>query len=190
MDTGPIIILANDQKCCYYQSSIQYIARIITTILHHNRDTTVIILAQGFYRSIMVRYGAYKFKGSEINMTTFEEIHHAFFYVSSDDYGMNRAFLCLDNGEIIYRSEWDDPKEEDEDEFVIEFAEVHLQDDLDLVQRIFSRRGAYRRFKELLDERGLLQTLYDYEDIREKEALGEWVQDNEIELESQTAKSS
>ena len=40
----------------------------------------------------MVRYGAYKFKGSEINMTTFEEIHHAFFYVSSDDYGMNRAF--------------------------------------------------------------------------------------------------
>jgi hypothetical protein len=40
MDTGPIIILANDQKCCYYQSSIQYIARIITTILHHNRDTT------------------------------------------------------------------------------------------------------------------------------------------------------
>jgi len=42
MDTGPIIILANDQKCCYYQSSIQYIARIITTILHHNRDTTVI----------------------------------------------------------------------------------------------------------------------------------------------------
>ena len=41
MDTGPIIILANDQKCCYYQSSIQYIARIITTILHHNRDTTI-----------------------------------------------------------------------------------------------------------------------------------------------------
>jgi len=51
-------------------------------------------------------------------MTTFEEIHDAFFYVSSADYGMNRAFLCLDNGEIIYRSEWDDQKEEDEDEFV------------------------------------------------------------------------
>jgi len=40
MDTWPIIILANDQKCCYYQSSIQYIASIITTILHPNRDTT------------------------------------------------------------------------------------------------------------------------------------------------------
>jgi len=45
MDTGPIIILANDQKCCYYQSSIQYIARIITTILHHNRDTTLSALS-------------------------------------------------------------------------------------------------------------------------------------------------
>jgi hypothetical protein len=145
-------------------------------------------------------------------MTTFEEIHDAFSYVSSAEYGMNRAFLCLDSDEIYYRSEWDDPKieDEDEDEFdcdhfieiphkndlglgqvlVIEFAEEHLPDDLDLVQRIFDRPGAYRRFKDLLDERGLLQTWYDYEDTRDKEALRAWIQDNRIELESQTAESS
>ncbi|NYT10252.1 MAG: hypothetical protein GKC09_10035 [Methanosarcinales archaeon] len=149
-------------------------------------------------------------------MTTFDEIHHAFSYVSSAEYGMNKAFLCLDNGEIYYRSEWDDPKiededeDEDEDEFdcnhfieiphkndldlgqvlVIEFAEEHLPDDLDLVQRIFDHRGAYRRFKDLLDERDLLQTWYDYEDTREKEALRTWIQDNRIELEPQAAESS
>ena len=137
-------------------------------------------------------------------MATLDEIDDAFFYVSSAEYGMNRAFLCLDNGEIHYRSEWDDPGDEDEDEFdcdhfieiphkndlnlgqvlVIEFAEEHLPDDLDLVQRIFDHRGAYRRFKDLLDERGLLQTWYDYEDTREKEALRAWIQDNRIELES------
>ena len=36
--------------------------------------------------------------------------------LAQDSY--QRAFLCLDNGEIVYRSEWDDPEEEDEDEFV------------------------------------------------------------------------
>jgi len=143
-------------------------------------------------------------------MTTFDEIHDAFFYVSSAEYGMHKAFLCLDNGEIYFRSEWDDPKDEDEDEFecdhfieiphkndlnlgqalVIEFAEEHLPGDLGLVQRLFARRGAYRRFKELLEERGLLQTWYDYENTSQKEALREWIQENGIELESQTVESS
>ena len=141
-------------------------------------------------------------------MATFDEIDEAFFYVSSAEYGMHRAFLCLDNGEIYYQSEWDDPKDEDEFEcdhfieiphkndlnlgkmLVIEFAEEHLSDDLDLVQRIFNRRGAYRRFKDLLDERGLLQTWYDYENTKDKEALRAWIQDNGIELESQTTESS
>ena len=38
-------------------------------------------------------------------MATFDEIHDAFLFVSSDEYGMNRALLCLDNGEIYYHSE-------------------------------------------------------------------------------------
>jgi len=33
-------------------------------------------------------------------MATFYESHDAFLFVSSDGYGMNRAVLCLDNGEI------------------------------------------------------------------------------------------
>ncbi|MFZ1316678.1 MAG: UPF0158 family protein [Methanothrix sp.] len=136
-------------------------------------------------------------------MTTFDEIHNAFLYVCSAEYGMNRAFLCLDNGEIYYQSEWDDPKDEDEFEcdhfipiphknelnlgqmLVIEFAEEHLPDDLNTIRRIFGRRGAYRRLKDLFDERGLLQTWYDYENARQREALREWAKDNEIELESQ-----
>ncbi len=143
-------------------------------------------------------------------MATFDEIDEAFFYVSSAEYGMHRAFLCLDNGEIYFRSEWDDPEDEDEDEFdcdhfieiphkndlnlgqalVIEFAEKNLPDDLDLVRSIFERRGAYRRFKKLLDERGLLQIWYDYENTSQKEALRAWIRENRIELEPQTAESS
>jgi hypothetical protein len=50
-------------------------------------------------------------------MATFDEIHDAFLFVSSDGYGMNRAVLCLDNGEIYYHCEDGAIDELDEDEF-------------------------------------------------------------------------
>jgi hypothetical protein len=135
-------------------------------------------------------------------MVTFDEIQDAFSFVSSNEYGMNRAVLCLDNGEIYYHSENGDLDELDEDEFdcdnfvviphkndldlgqrlVFDFAEQHLADDLDRVQQIFSRRGAYRRFKDFLEQKDLLQDWYDFESQREEEALREWALDNKIEL--------
>ena len=65
---------------------------------------------------------------------------------------------------------------------VFDFAEQRLADELDRVQQIFSYRGAYRRFKDLLDHKGLLQSWYDFENQREEEALREWALDNKIEL--------
>lgn len=138
-------------------------------------------------------------------MATFDEIHSAFLFVSSDGYGMNRALLCLDNGEIFYHSENGGLDELNEDDFdcdhfieiphkndldlgqnlVFEFSEQHFPDDLDLVQRIFSRRGAYGRFKALIEERDLLQSWYDFENQRDEEALLEWARENKVELEPQ-----
>jgi len=67
---------------------------------------------------------------------------------------------------------------------VFEFAEQRLPDDLDLVQQIFRRRGAYARFKALLEDRGLLQSWYDFENRREEEALRKWCLQNEVELQT------
>jgi len=140
-------------------------------------------------------------------MATFDEIQNAFFFVSSDEYGMNRALLCLDDGEmgeIYYRSENGDLNELDEDEFdcdhfieiphkndldlgqrlVFEFVETQMPDELDRVRQIFSYRGAYRRFKDFLECRGLLQSWHDFENQREEEALLEWCRENEIKLKS------
>jgi len=137
-------------------------------------------------------------------MATFEEIQEAFFFVSSQEYGMHSAVLCLDDGKIYYHSEWGDLDELDEDKFdcdtfieiphkndldlgqslVFEFAEQRLTDDLDLVQQIFSWRGAYARFKALLEDRGLLQSWYDFENRREEEALRKWCLQNEVELQT------
>lgn len=50
-------------------------------------------------------------------MATFDDIYNAFLFVSSDSYGMNRALLCLDNGEIYFHSEMGDLDELDEDKF-------------------------------------------------------------------------
>ena len=137
-----------------------------------------------------------------MKMVTFDEIQDAFLFVSSDEYGMNRALLCLDNGEIYYHSEMGTFDELDEDKFdcdhfieiphkndldlgerlVFDFAEQHLADELDSVQQIFSHRGAYRRFKDFLERKDLLQSWYDFASQREEEALREWARDFKIEL--------
>ncbi len=116
---------------------------------------------------------------------------------------MNRAVLCQDDGEIYLHSEDGVFDELDEDEFdcdnflviphknelnlgqslVFEFVEQQMPDDLARVQGIFSHSGAYRRFKDLLDHRGLLEDWYDFESLREEEALREWCRENEVELE-------
>jgi hypothetical protein len=137
-------------------------------------------------------------------MATFDEMHDAFLFVSSDGYGMNRAVLCLDNGEIYFHSEDGVFDELDEDTFdcdnfiviphkndldlgqslVFDFVEQQMPDDSGRVQGIFSHRGAYSRFKDLLDHRGLLENWYDFESHREEEALREWCRENEVKLKS------
>ena len=85
---------------------------------------------------------------------------------------------------------------------------VHLPDkyDLDLGQRlvwrfvgieipglepkvrdIFSRRGAYRRWKDFLDYNDLLDKWYTFENESTREALLDWCKANEVPIEDSTA---
>lgn len=134
-------------------------------------------------------------------MVTFEEIEDAFFFVSSEAYGMNRALLCLDNGEISYHSENGDLNKLDENIFdcdnfleiphkndlglgaslALEFAQLRMPEDWPQVDCIFHRPEAYRRFKELLGRKEMLQSWYDFENQREHEALQEWCRENGID---------
>jgi hypothetical protein len=47
---------------------------------------------------------------------------------------------------------------------------------------IFSRRGAYRRYKELLVRRDALERWYDFSNKSEAAALREWCAENGIDL--------
>jgi hypothetical protein len=134
---------------------------------------------------------------------SFSDIEAAFMYVSSEMYGMNTAVLCKDTGKILYRSDmaeideiedeedldWDQcvevPHKNDLDlgrNLVFEFVEENLPSDYERVRRIFRRRGAYARYKDLLERRGLLQEWYNVENTREERAIRKWCEENEIEL--------
>lgn len=131
----------------------------------------------------------------------YSDIENAFFFVSSATYGMNSAILNKDTGQLYYRSEMGDLNEIDDQDIdwdncieiphrndldlgqdlVFDFVAAHMDDEYDRVRQIFSRRGAYSRFKDLLASKGLLQSWYDYENQREEQELRIWCELNGLE---------
>ena len=132
---------------------------------------------------------------------SFDEIENAFFFVSMDQQYMHSAYLCKETGQIFYTSEMGDSDELPEDiddpkyisiphrnnldlgkPLVIEFTSEYLPDELEKVYSIFRSKGAYSRYKELLESKGFLDKWYEFEDERQKVALKEWCRENSIEI--------
>ena len=114
----------------------------------------------------------------------------------------NRAYISKETGRIYWVS--DDPVEDDlpddieeSDAYIpvphkndldlgrdlaLRFVEEELPDRYDTVRGFFGRRGAYGRFKDLLDEAGRLESWYAFEAQHTQKALKDWCQANQIEL--------
>jgi hypothetical protein len=134
---------------------------------------------------------------------TFQDILLAFDFISSGGSGQNEAFICRKSGALYWRSE-DLPDEEELPEdiedsakylpipskhdfdlgkpLVLAFAREFLPDDVDHVRSIFSRQGAYARFKDLLRHRGAVDRWHTFEAKAETEALRAWCRESGIEL--------
>ena len=132
---------------------------------------------------------------------SFDDIENAFFFVSMDQMFMHNAYLYKETGEIFYTSEMGDSDELPEDienpekyisiphkneldlgkALVIEFTSEYIPEELEKVNSIFRRKGAYSRYKDLLESKGVLEDWYKFENERQKVALKEWCQDNNIE---------
>ena len=132
----------------------------------------------------------------------FQDIENALMFVSMAPQFQNSAILSRETGEIYYVSEIGDSDElpddvDDADKYieiphkneldlgkalVLEFASEHLPDDLQEVIRIFNRKGAYARFKQLLEGKDMLDQWYEYENKRQETALREWCTENGIEV--------
>lgn len=134
----------------------------------------------------------------------FSDIEMAFEYVSSGSPSEHSALLSRATGEIYYQSEIGDSEELPEDfedspekyvdiphkndldlgrQLVFDFIAAHLPDELHAVRSIFSSRGAYSRYKSFLQQKGLLDAWYQYEDDRQKQALREWCLQENIDIE-------
>jgi hypothetical protein len=136
----------------------------------------------------------------EIN---FSDIEDAFYFVSSDPDYENEAIVDKKSGKIFYSSEMtgidDIPHNIDLDsdqyayiphknnlnlgrDLAIDFAHQFLENELNEVYAIFNRKGAYKRFKDLLNSKALLEKWYSYEEENIRSALHEWCNENKIKL--------
>ena len=134
----------------------------------------------------------------------FSDIEDAFFFVSMGEMYMNSAILCIKTGQVFYISDFGDsdglPEDIDNDldkyieiphknelnlgkPLVLEFAAMHLPDNLEKVNAFFYKKGAYAKFKNLLEAKGLLGKWYAFEEEEQKKALREWCKDNGINIE-------
>jgi hypothetical protein len=135
---------------------------------------------------------------------SFQEILDAFEFVSASAHGEHQAYLRRQTGKIYMHSDlYEDPDEElpedvEDDEkyiafpgkrdldlgtpLVLAFAREFLPKDFDRVRAIFSKRGAYSKFKDLLARTDMLQQWYDFEAKATEQALRDWCELNEISL--------
>ena len=134
---------------------------------------------------------------------TYEEISSAFEFVSSGAPLEQSAYISLDTGQIYWASELaslDEELPEDLDtsdrylvvphrteldlgkDLALRFAAQELPESHDQIASIFRRKGAYGRFKQLLEENGVLEKWYKFEAEAADTALREWCAANDIQI--------
>lgn len=131
------------------------------------------------------------------------DILTAFEFVNVGD-SNNSAYLCRETGEVFWHSESSDELDElpedinDPEKYlalpdsrdldlgkplVMRFAAEEFADHYDEVAAIFSRSGAYRRFRDLLTRERALDKWYAFEGAAKEKALRAWCGANGVEVE-------
>ena len=132
----------------------------------------------------------------------FSDIEEAYVFVNSGQPYEHTAFISRSTGETYWQSEMSDldelPEDVAEDENYVEvphgndlglgtrivwdFVRQFVPELYDQIQGAFSRKGAYSRFKGILERHGSLEKWYEYEEKRTTEALVEWCKTNNLDV--------
>lgn len=131
------------------------------------------------------------------------EIRNAFEFVSSGSPSEHQAYISKDSGAIYWTSSVLDLEEEVPDDLessdnyievphknalklgqglALSFIDQELPHEYNFVASLFRKRGAYRRFKDMLQYQGLLEKWYAFEASASDDALLAWCEENEIVL--------
>ncbi|MBN1196798.1 MAG: hypothetical protein JXA62_05270 [Candidatus Aminicenantes bacterium] len=132
------------------------------------------------------------------------DLEMAFEFVSAGTFSDNSAYVSRSTGKTFWEGDAVDDLEElppDVDsnpdylavpnkydldlgnQLVMDFARQEMPEHFEDIRKIFSRPGAYRRFKNFLLDHERLDDWYVYEARRTREALLEWCAENDIEVE-------
>ena len=65
---------------------------------------------------------------------------------------------------------------------VLNFMDERLPESCATVAAFLRQRGAYRRFKDLLERKGMLEAWYEYEAQAVEQALRTWSKENGLQL--------
>ncbi|WP_289029536.1 UPF0158 family protein [uncultured Paraglaciecola sp.] len=122
---------------------------------------------------------------------------------SSAGLGDHEAYISLDTGEIYYVGDTveepipDDlyecdrylklPSKQDlglSKRLALSFIAESIPEELEFGYDIFSRRGAYAKFKSLLESKGKLEDWYTYEETALKQATIQWCKNNDVKINS------
>jgi hypothetical protein len=132
-----------------------------------------------------------------------DDIELAFSFVNAGAPMEHSAYVSLDTGHIYWVSVFNSIDEEVPDDLetsdrylalphknelglgrtlALDFAEGALPDRYQDVEAIFRRKGAYRRFKALLESEGLIEKWYKFEEATMGKALRDWCAANDIAI--------
>jgi hypothetical protein len=133
----------------------------------------------------------------------FAEFLDAFEFASHSGPGETRAFINLDTASLHCISDAIELEEELPEDFessdrylalphkndlnlgralAFSFAEQYLSKDYEKVVGYFHKRGAYSRFKDLLEYRGVLEDWFNYEKLATEQAVRLWCNEHEVQL--------
>ena len=138
---------------------------------------------------------------------TLETLESALEWSSSGAPFENEASLSRATGQLFLKSAYgeleEQPPEDIEDEEIYiavphkneldlgqhlahAFARAHAPSQIDAIKACFAQRGAYARFKRLLEQEDLLEHWYAYEAAATKQALKTWASENGFVVEPNT----
>jgi len=133
----------------------------------------------------------------------YHDIEDSFYFVSSEQPDTNYAYISKTTGQTYFYSDLGSNVDELPDDIdnnddyisvphkndlglghslVWEFVEDEISEHKEKIRRFFSNPGAYLKFKYFLNEINYLDTWYEFENTKIKEALIKWCWENKIEI--------
>lgn len=131
-----------------------------------------------------------------------DDLEEALLFLGAGEFG-NTAWVCRATGAVLWHSEDTDdfgplPADiADAERYVampdkrelglgkplaLEFARTQLPASFEDVRAMFAHRGAYARFKDLLERQQQLDAWHRWEEEQTRQALREWCADNGLNL--------